>query len=89
MEKKFILKNRNNEEIGEVIFSENNFQVNVESEEKQIELEALLNFFVEQGISDLGEIILENPIKLDDPLFFDEIKNQLARKGYILIEKEQ
>ena len=87
MTKAFILKNRRGEEIGEIIFSNERFEVKISSHEEKEKLEKLLNSFTKNGIKDLGEVILEKPIKTDDPLFFNETRNQLARKGYILIEK--
>ena len=87
MIKAFILKNRRGEEIGEIIFSNKRFEVKVFFKEEKEKLEKLLDTFAKNGIKDLGEVILEKPIKTNDPLFFNETRNQLARRGYILIEK--
>ena len=89
MLKAFILKNRRGEKIGEIIFSNKRFEVKVSLKEEKEKLEKLLDFFAKNGISDLGEVILKKPIKINDPLFFNEIRNQLAKRGYILTEKEK
>ena len=89
MKKAFILKNRRGENLGEVIFSQDKFDVNISSRVEKEKIEKLLNFFAKQGIRDLGEVILKKPIKIKDSLFFNELGNQLARKGYILIEKDK
>ncbi len=47
----------------------------------------MLNKFFKQGIRDLGEVILKEPIKSDNPLFLREVQNQLAIRGYLLTEK--
>jgi hypothetical protein len=89
MLKAFILKNRRGEKIGEIIFSNKRFEVKVSLKEEKEKFEKLLDFFAKNGISDLGEVILKKPIKINDPLFFNEIRNQLAKRGYILTEKEK
>lgn len=89
MAKTFVLKNRIGEEIGEIIFSNKEFNVKVFFKKEKEKLEKLLNSFAKNGIRDLGEVILEKPIKINYPLFFNETRNQLAKRGYILIEKEK
>ena len=86
MEKTFFVKNLRGEDIGKIIFSDNKFQVDIADKKNQEKIQILLNSFLEQGIYDLGEVILKNPIKSGDPLFFQEIQNQLARRGYAPIE---
>ncbi len=89
MIKAFILKNRRGEEIGEIIFSNKRFEVKVSFKKEKEKLEKLLNSFAQQGIRDLGEVILKQPIKIKDSLFFNEVRNQLARRGYIFMEKNK
>ena len=86
MKKTFIVKNLRGKDIGKIIFSDNKFQVDIADKKNQEKIQVLLNSFIEKGIYDLGEVILKNPIKLSDFLFFDEIQNQLARRGYTLME---
>ena len=87
MEKVFLIKNRFKKNLGRIIYSRGKFKVEVFLKEDQEFLEELLNRLVKEGIVDLGEIILKKPIKLGHPLFLNEVRNQLARRGYILIEK--
>lgn len=87
MTKTFLIKDRSGKKLGEIIYLKREFRVNVLFEEVKEELEKLLKKFSREGISNLGEIILDKPIKAGDPLFLKEIQNQLAKKGYILIEK--
>lgn len=86
MSQVFILKNREKENMGEISYSETGFQVDIFS--KKEEIENLLNGFFREGIYNLGEVILNKPIMPVDPLFLPEVQNQLARMGYILIEKK-
>ncbi len=87
MTKTFILKNQKKKKIGEISYSKNEFKIDIFSIKEKKKIENLLNKFLKQGFRDLGEIILKDPIKPGDHLFLNETKNQLARKGYILIEK--
>jgi hypothetical protein len=82
MNKAFIVKNLRGIEIGEIVFSESKFEVDIAEEKDKDKIQKLLTSFFEKGIYDLGEVVLSDPIKLGDPLFFDEIQNQLARIGY-------
>lgn len=84
----FIVKNYYGKELGEIIYSQKTFKVNVSSPEDRERLEILLNSYL-KGIRNLGEVILKEPIKPDDPLFFNEVRNQLVRRGYLLIEKKK
>lgn len=87
MAKELIIENLERKKLGEIIFSKGKFKLNIPFFEEKEKLEKLLKSFTEKGIKDLGEVILTEPIKIDHPLFFDEVQNQLARKGYIPIEK--
>lgn len=89
MPKIFIIKNSEGKKLGEIIYSRDNFKVNVLSAEEKKHLEGELNKFSRDGIRNLGEVILKEPIKPGDPLFLGEIRNQLVRRGYILIEKKK
>lgn len=85
----FIIKNSEGEKLGEIIYSGKRFQVNISSAGEKKQLEELLNQFLKEGVCDLGEVILKEPIKTGDPLFLGEVRNQLARRGYLLIEKKK
>ena len=89
MSKTFIIKNIKGEIMGKIIFSQGKFEVNISSGVDKEKIEKLLDLFVKKGIRDLGEVILKQPIKMGDSLFFNEVRNQLARKGYIFIEKDK
>lgn len=89
MSQVFILKDIEGRDLGEIIYSQNGFQVNIIFEKEKNEMEKLLNKFFKEGIFDLGEVFLEKPILPQDPLFLNEIKNQLAEKGYIMIDKDK
>ena len=88
MPKNFLIQNRRGEDLGEIIYSRGKFKVNVFLAEEKKRLEELLNEFLKDGIRFLGEVVLKEPIKPGDPLFLNEVGNQLARRGYILIEKK-
>lgn len=88
MNKTFIIKNRDRKKLGEITYSRKKFRVNVASPGEKERLEELLDAYL-KGIRDLGEVILDKPIKPDDPLFLNEVRNQLARRGYLLIEKKR
>ncbi|MBZ1345343.1 MAG: hypothetical protein KY055_01755 [Candidatus Nealsonbacteria bacterium] len=88
MSQTFIIKDRFQKELGEISFSENRFKVEVSRKEDQEILEDLLDRFFKRGIRDLGEVILDEAIKPGDPLFLNEVRNQLLRKGYLLVKKQ-
>ena len=89
MTKTFILKNRENKELGEISYSEHGFRVDISPVKEKEEIEGLLNEFLKEGIRNLGEVILKDPIMPGDPLFLGEVQNQLARRGYIMLEKKK
>lgn len=84
----FIIKNREREKLGEISYSETGFRVDISSAEEKAKIEDLLKSFSGSGIYNLGEAILSKPIAPADPLFLPEVRNQLARMGYVLIEKK-
>ncbi len=85
--KKFIIKDIFDRRLGEISYSEDGFKVDISSVKEKSEIGDMLNKFFKQGIRDLGEVILKEPIKPDNPLFLKEVWLQLARRGYLLIEK--
>ncbi len=85
--KSFVIKDIFNKRMGEISYSEHGFRVDISSVKEKSKIEGMLNKFFKQGIRDLGEVILKEPIKPDNPLFLREVQNQLARRGYILTEK--
>ena len=89
MIKKFVVQDSSGKELGEIIYSKGKFELNIALEKEKKELRELLNSYLEKGISDLGEVILKEPIKFNDPLFLNEVQNQLARKRYVVFAKNK
>ncbi|MBZ1348151.1 MAG: hypothetical protein KYQ20_00005 [Candidatus Nealsonbacteria bacterium] len=85
--KSFIIKDIFDRRLGEISYSEDGFKVDISSVKEKSKIEGMLNEFFKQGIRNLGEVILEEPIKSDNPLFLKEVWLQLATRGYRLIEK--
>lgn len=88
MPQTFILKSSDGSNLGEINYFKKQFKINISLPEDKKQIEDLLGGFLKEGIWDLGEIILREPIKPGDPLFLNEVRNQLARAGYILIKKK-
>ena len=89
MSKTFLIQNNYGKNLGEITYLPKRFKVSVSSPQEKKQLEDLLNKFLKEGIRNLGEVILKEPIKPGDPLFLNEVRNQLARRGYIMIEKKK
>lgn len=90
MIRNFIIKNRYGKELGEVIFSDKEFEVKVSLEEEKKRIAEIIKNALKEGISTLGmgEAILNNPLKLDDPLFFDALEDVFTIEGYIIETKD-
>lgn len=86
--KNFIIKNSLGEKIGKIIFSEGKFKTEVFLSEDKHFLDKFLNRFSQEGIFNFGEVVLNEPIKFDNPKFLDEVSNQLAKRGYILVKEK-
>lgn len=89
MAKTFIINNELQKKLGEIIFSAGGFTVKISAAAAKRELKEMLGRFSREGIYDLGEVILKKPIKPSDPLFLGEVRNQLGRRGYLMIEKSK
>lgn len=87
MSKTFIIKNREGEKLGEITYSQKKFKVDIASPKDKERLEELLNTYL-KGIRNLGEVVLDEPIKPGDPLFLNEVRNQLIWRGYTMFEKK-
>lgn len=88
--KTLIIKSLFGQKLGKIIFllEKNEFMVDISIPSDKEKIEKLLSGFFKNGIRDLGPIILDEPIKSDNPLFLQEINNQLAKRGYVpYIEK--
>lgn len=84
----FIVENLDKERLGEVIYSKKKFKVNISSSTEKKYLERLLGKFSDKGIQSLRGIIFKKPVTPNHPLFLNEVRNKLAERGYILIEKK-
>ena len=84
----FIVKNRYGKKLGELIFSKKKFTVKITFPEDRKNLEELLSTSVKEGIRNLGEVVLDKPLKLGDPLFFKALEDLLIRKGYLVVVKK-
>jgi len=91
MSQRFIIKDIEGKELGEIIFSKKKFDVKVPFPKEKEKLEKLLNSFLKEGIRDLGEVILteSKSIRSNHPLFFQEVGNQLAKRGYVPIRNKK
>ncbi len=89
MDKIFVIKNDFTKESGQVIFSDKGFKVEFPSEKEQKDLQELFDEFSQEGIRMLGPIILDKPIKSDDPSFFKKIQYYLVIRGYSFVEKKK
>jgi hypothetical protein len=89
MNKAFVLKDINNKKLGEIFYSSKKIRIDIPSGKEKREIAVLLHKFLKEGVRDLGEVILDKPIKPGDPLFLREVQNQLGQRGYILIEQKK
>jgi len=88
MSKTLVIKNRSGRKLGEILFSRGEFAVKVRSKEKKHELQEIISGSLSGGIANLGEVILTKPLKPKNPLFFKALADLLARRGYILISRQ-
>lgn len=84
-----IVENLFGQKLGEITFlpEKKEFTMSIFSDLEKEKIERLLEKYLKYGIRNLGPVILEKPIRSDNPLFFQETLNQLAKNGYVVYPK--
>ncbi len=87
LKKVFIIEDSSEKKLGEIIFfpQEKEFKINIDFLPEKEKIERLLNGFLENGIKNLGNVVLIKPVKSDHPLFLTAVENFLARMGYTAV----